>query len=605
MSPSLESTSTRQHMRPSRETSTASLIPPNAQFSQRPTSISSFNSVANLDHAYQIAGTVRSTPSAASLAKLNAFTLSPDPSQWGSRVAMHETEPDDDLHNPDPGRDRHTDLRWGMITKRGLANIGCLAILLAAIMTLFAGYPIISYVRSHSQSTNGGFNLGGVNASGQIPEMTGNFGLIDNDTPDDVKTKSGYTYGETYELVFSDEFNQDGRTFYPGDDPYWEAVDLHYWVTNNMEWYDPEAITTADGSLVITMSKKETHNLDYQGGMLSTWNKFCFTGGIFEASVSLPGYNNILGLWPAVWAMGNLGRAGYGATLDGMWPYTYDACDVGTVENQTVNGEPYAATVNGDKDYGDVLSYLPGQRLSRCTCDGEIHPGPKHSDGTYVGRSAPEIDVFEAQISDDVGYVSQSAQWAPFNEAYVWKNTSDNFIIYDESVSSLNSYIGGRYQQATSVVSKTDQNCYTNETGCFSVYAFEYKPGFDDGYITWVNNGAAAWTIKAAGMGADDAVEISARPVPQEPMYLIANLGMSTNFGYVDEDHLPFPTSMYIDWIRVYQRSDSINIGCDPDDFPTASYIEKFSEAYNNPNLTTWVDDYGQTMPKNSFLGEC
>lgn len=70
-----------------------------------------------------------------------------------------------------------------------------------------------------------------------------------------------------------------------------------------MEWYDPEAITTADGSLVITMSKKETHDLDYQGGMLSTWNKFCFTGGIFEASVSLPGYNNILGLWPAVWAV--------------------------------------------------------------------------------------------------------------------------------------------------------------------------------------------------------------------------------------------------------------------------------------------------------------
>lgn len=31
-------------------------------------------------------------------------------------------------------------------------------------------------------------------------------------------------------LVFSDEFNTDGRTFYPGEDPYWEAVDLHYWV---------------------------------------------------------------------------------------------------------------------------------------------------------------------------------------------------------------------------------------------------------------------------------------------------------------------------------------------------------------------------------------
>lgn len=32
----------------------------------------------------------------------------------------------------------------------------------------------------------------------------------------------------------------------------------------------------------------------------------------------LPGFNNVQGLWPAVWAMGNLGRAGYGASLDGM-----------------------------------------------------------------------------------------------------------------------------------------------------------------------------------------------------------------------------------------------------------------------------------------------
>lgn len=67
-------------------------------------------------------------------------------------------------------------------------------------------------------------------------------------------------------LVFSDEFNQDGRSFYPGDDPYWEASNLHYWATNNMEWYDPDAVTTANGALVITFSEKETHGLHYQGG---------------------------------------------------------------------------------------------------------------------------------------------------------------------------------------------------------------------------------------------------------------------------------------------------------------------------------------------------
>jgi len=96
--------------------------------------------------------------------------------------------------------------------------------------------------------------------------------------------------------------------------------------------------------------------------------------------------------------MGNLGRAGYGATLDGVWPYSYDACDVGTLPNQTLNGLPLAATVNGDSSEDGILSFLPGQRLSRCTCEGESHPGPKHSDGTLVGRAAPEIDIFEAQV---------------------------------------------------------------------------------------------------------------------------------------------------------------------------------------------------------------
>ena len=166
--------------------------------------------------------------------------------------------------------------------------------------------------------------------------MPGNWGLIDLDTPQEAYTKQPWTGDTEMELIFSDEFNTDGRTFYPGDDPYWEAVDLHYWAcglfylhlgdladnltqaTDNLEWYDPAAIITANGSLVITLSAKETHGLNYQGGMMSTWNKFCYTGGYIEASVMLPGVNNIVGLWPAIWTMGNLGRAGYGATLDGM-----------------------------------------------------------------------------------------------------------------------------------------------------------------------------------------------------------------------------------------------------------------------------------------------
>ncbi len=36
-----------------------------------------------------------------------------------------------------------------------------------------------------------------------------------------------------------------------------------------MEWYDPAAVTTAGGHLVITLSQQETHGLDYQGGELN------------------------------------------------------------------------------------------------------------------------------------------------------------------------------------------------------------------------------------------------------------------------------------------------------------------------------------------------
>jgi hypothetical protein len=57
-----------------------------------------------------------------------------------------------------------------------------------------------------------------------------------------------------------------------------------------------------------------------------------------------------------------------------QWPYTYDACDVGTLPNQTLpdaSGPTAALAPNGDPSVGGALSFLPGQRLSRCTCKGE------------------------------------------------------------------------------------------------------------------------------------------------------------------------------------------------------------------------------------------
>lgn len=97
-------------------------------------------------------------------------------------------------------------------------------------------------------------------------------------------------------------------------------------------------------------------------------------------------------------------------------------------------------------------------------------------------------------------------------------------------------------------------------------------------YITWVARNTTAWTVYADGVGADDTVEISARPIPQEPMvspspspfsifqspttatyahtlfcmqYILANLGISTSFTTIDYDDLIFPAIMQLDYIRV------------------------------------------------------
>ena len=61
---------------------------------------------------------------------------------------------------------------------------------------------------------------------------------------------------------------------------------------------------------------------------------------------------------------------------------------------------------------------------------------------------------------------------------------------------------------------------------------------------------------------------------------MILNLGISPNFGFIDFEHLTFPTVMSVDYVRVYQNPDAINIGCDPDQFPTTDYINKWVSAW-------------------------
>jgi beta-glucan synthesis-associated protein KRE6 len=49
---------------------------------------------------------------------------------------MSHPEPDDDLHNPDPRRDRMNDSGGTVFTFRGIQNVGCLVFLVLGMMTL-------------------------------------------------------------------------------------------------------------------------------------------------------------------------------------------------------------------------------------------------------------------------------------------------------------------------------------------------------------------------------------------------------------------------------------------------------------------------------------
>ncbi len=62
--------------------------------------------------------------------------------------------------------------------------------------------------------------------------------------------------------------------------------------------------------------------------------------------------------------------------------------------------------------------------------------------------------------------------------------------------------------------------------------------------------------------------------------YILMNLALSMSFSQIDFSHLTFPTTMRVDYIRVYQQPDQINIGCNPEAFPTAAYINTSVRIY-------------------------
>ena len=187
----------------------------------------------------------------------------------------------------------------------------------------------------------------------------------------------------------SDEFNVPNRTFADGHDPMWTALDkpdddASAAGGGSQQFYNSSFVTTEKGMLKIStkigktrwnrydhVNKKwKTEETHFNSGMVQSWEKFCFTGGIVEIDVILPGDPYVGGLWPAVWMLGNLGRATYESSTNNIWPWSYDTCD---------------------------RELQPAQTISACNTENHFGMHP------LQGRGATEIDILEIMTGDSDG----------------------------------------------------------------------------------------------------------------------------------------------------------------------------------------------------------
>jgi len=430
-----------------------------------------------------------------------------------------------------------------------------------------------------------------------------------------------------YDLVFSDEFNSPHRTFEDGKDPRWTALEKNDYTNDAQHYYsEKNAYTDTQGNLVIKSEaadktivgfndvkfEKERITKHFQSAMLQSWNKFCFTGGVMEAEIALPGRHNIGGLWPAFWLLGNLARHTYVGSSEHIWPWSSSVCTEKSKTAQLVSA-----------------------------CDRVQHYGLHRG----VGRGAPEIDVFEVQAGSTkantgsflkmpVGqpFLSSSYQVAPgrlprpgdgwwpapgqwYDNLTGGMNTSLNIAFYgtynhfrDDTDPSTQDY----WSDAISY----NRQLNASHFGKFHKYRIEWelpdKVGTKEnnytetfGYLRWFLDEEFILEIKGEGLNASG----TGGEISSEPMYMLLNTAISSQWGFPQKcpascpcktynchggygetcgfsegfcDMMSKPAEYKINWVRVYQDKNDPKqkVGCSTKERPTKTFIEAHEKKY-------------------------
>ena len=149
---------------------------------------------------------------------------------------------------------------------------------------------------------------------------------------------------QDWKLVWSDEFNKDGRP----DSTMWN-YEQGFVRNHEDQWYQPQNAYQQNGLLIIEGRREQRPNptyreharywgqqrktIDYTSACITTQGKYSFLYGRLEVRARIPVAG---GSWPAIWTLGS-----------GMeWP----SCgEIDIMEFYRINGNevPLASTVNG------------------------------------------------------------------------------------------------------------------------------------------------------------------------------------------------------------------------------------------------------------------
>ncbi len=151
----------------------------------------------------------------------------------------------------------------------------------------------------------------------------------------------------------------------------------------------------------------------------------------------------------------------------------------------------------------------------------------------------------------------------------------------------MNAYRGGVFQQALSSVSHLNNEWYDGKA--YQTYAFYYTPGgSENGHVYWNVGEVQTFHLDAKSVGPNG--NIGQRVIPEEPLSLIMNFGISQSFAALNLTGLAplMPATMRFDYVRIWQDPDKESITCDPPGYETTEYIKNHADVYYNPNRTLW-----------------